>query len=123
MAVLSHYLDFILSMEPESKTPYPAAYLVSKTKGKNQFIFAIRGSSSEAQTGGKQVFVTLTREGSWHCCSCTTRGFCHHKQLAQEYAHGAGIIDKALQLLSCPQLCGKAYILFANSCPLLGMTS
>jgi len=103
MAILSQHIDFILSMEPDSNTPYPAAYLVAETKGQDCFIFSIRSSSCEAQTGGKQVFVSLTRYGTWHCRSCTTRGFCHHKPLAQEYAHSAGITNEAHQLISIEQ--------------------
>lgn len=92
--ILSDHLDFILKMEPEFATAYPSAYLVCERNGKERFIFLVRGISVEGHTGGKCVLVMLMHDGSWRCSSCTTRGHCHHKLMAQNHAQDAGIIDK-----------------------------
>jgi len=65
---------------------------------------SVHDSSGKAQTGGKCVLVSLRREGTWQCHSCTTRGFCLHKPLAQDYARGSSIIDKACQSISTKPL-------------------
>jgi len=84
----------IHQIEPHSPTPHPPAFLVTHSSTLGGFIFSVCSTRGAGLRGGKRTIVSLSRDGRWSCRSCPSRGQCHHKLFAVEYASHAGITDE-----------------------------